>query len=235
MQNTSMGTLSHEFTQPHPGQKTADSLAALRVSVEGLGQFLGSVGRNSIRWFLTALLLLFLFLPSLAVVAFVILRVNRATREIRQKIPMLAAKVEAAKEALRDGKGVYEALGFDQLTPQEYAGLKMNQDRWLASERNLRRQVETVRKSRNDLRGKKGHQLPAASRFRRLTVRLTWPLVKAILRPFWAFYLAYRDYNEHLTVMLHLFDASHQDGLYFKNRSEDELWQRRSKVYEYLV
>lgn len=205
-----MNTLSPNLAQPNPGQQTADSLASVKEAYRGLAGFVESVGKMGFRWFLIVLLSVSLFLPVLVIVALLLRRVKKATRALWESVAFLDERIAAAKACSGNGGSVYQALGFDGLSPQGYASLKEGQDLWLSLEQEIKElgQVEQAR-------------LPGWLAF--------------LLRPFGNFYVAFRTYNERFTEVLRLFDQSSPDGQYLTKVSESELWRRRNKAYEYFI
>lgn len=223
---TGMSSVSNLFYQDHPGEKAANSLTALKSLVGGLWMFIESIGRKGVRWSLAFLTISCLFAPGVILFLLTIRRVKMATRELHKQQLKLDERIKTARVALSLGQDVYEALKFDQLTPQDYARLKRAQENWIQVEAQLSKQEAEI----NDVAKEQAHGYSVSKGRLVFAKFVLW-----LLTPFLKFYLAYRSYNRALTEVLSIFDASSKDGQYFKKISEQELWESRSQLYDYLI
>lgn len=205
-----MNAISPNLMQPSPVLKAADSLVSFKTAYQGLKGVLEGVGRKGLRWFLAILLAVSLVIPVGIILAIILRKVKKATHALWQSVAFLDKLIEGAKATHASGESVYHALGFDKFEPQDYARLKQGQDLWLGLEHDM--------ESYGNL-----EQAPLPA----------W--LTLVLRPLSDFYLAFRAYNERFTEVLRLFDLSSDEGPYLKKVSENELWQRRNKAYEYFI
>lgn len=205
-----MSTLSSRLTD-QPGLKIANELTTLGRAIGSFMDYLKILGIKSLVWVVLSLLAIPLLLVIPVLYTFYSYRFILDTRKLKKETKVLRRFLDSL------GQNPSPAKFSEVLSKDSYTKFKESQTYWLQFIKQLKElSAKRRKKDMQELR------------------QPSW-IISFLMRPFTNFYEAFHEYNLAISELLRQLDESTQKGKYFDTIPENELWETRVKVYDYLM